>query len=134
VESEDWGEVLGYMMEGIPRSVYHYSGSRRLGYYNKHSKEAILASNTCLLSVLNELPNTVYVLELSSNNQISKCCYIEDEQLISVYGMLPTLSKQSFGEAEIEFHQISSATYRQLMKFSTLNIFEKEHECSIQCI
>lgn len=58
------------------------------------------------MSYFNEKPNFIFVTKMliDSENEkpvILSCNYVRDDILISTYGCLPTLSKQSFGECEI---------------------------------
>jgi hypothetical protein len=62
------------------------------------------------------------------------CNYIDDQTIITTFGGMPTLSRKSFGECEIEFINISSVTFDHLGKHKGLQMemFEKENECSIE--
>jgi hypothetical protein len=92
-----------------------------------------------LIAQFNEKPNFILATKLcidseSEQGRIISCNYIDDLTMISALGSLPVLSRKSFGECEIEFINVSSATFGHLNKHRGLQmeIFEKENECSIE--
>jgi hypothetical protein len=89
---------------------------------------------------LSEKPNFVIVTKLtvescSSLPEIITCNSVDDEQIISAWGGLPTEArKQSYGECEIEFIGVGSAVIGQLSKYDgmQIGIFETENDCSLE--
>ena len=101
------------------------SGSRRLGYFLKGKQSGILPHKSCLMRLLNERPSFILITRLMIDEGqpvIGTCNYIEDEVIISAYGAIPVTSKQSFGECEIEFQNISGSIFAHLSKYNSLQI------------
>lgn len=138
MEKEEFNELLEFLLGYFKSSLAFNSGSRRLGYFQKGKQQGVLAHKESLMSLLNERPSFVLLTRLAvveeGRKEIMTCNYVEDEMILSAYGALPITSKQSFGECEISFHDVTSSIFAHLSKYNCLQLenFEKENECSVE--